>query len=1001
MGKTYYTSIRREIRKSTGGFVAIVAIITLGVGFLVGVFSATPDMKYTMNRYYNENRTADIDVKSTMGLTNNDLSAITALDNVDHVMPAFVTDTLVTTSDKQTLVSRIYGLPLDQNDSSDFINRLTLIKGRMPRSDSECVIQKPAGYLSDIPIGTILTVSGQNADDKNVGDIYRTTVYMVVGIVTNPTYFSVNREPSTVGNGRLGAILYVNKSCYALSTYTDFYITVRGSAELDAFSDGYKKDIADVVTTIKAASEERIILRYNDIVGEATRKLNKAKSGYADTRAKVNAELAGALQKLKDGRAEIKGNEAKLAGAGQKLADGARTIAAARRTLAGSKAQLDAAKEGVEQAKAALAAGATLPAEALAKIAAYDAGVARYNSGTGLLDRQETELRASRAEIFDGEAKLAKAKEELADGEATYKRARFQAGRKFTEADQKIADAEKNIASIEKPKWYVLDRNSNVSYATYKVDVQKVTDVARVFPIFFFLVAALVSLTTMTRMVEEDRPLIGTLKALGYSSGAITYRYLVYCGLATVIGCVVGVLGGFRLLPSVINRAYATLYDLPPLMTRFNPVLAAVSCLLEIPCTIGATLAVCRRTLKEKPALLVLPRVPKAGQRILLEKIGFLWKRLPFSYKATARNVFRYKRHLFMTVIGIAGCTALILTGLGLKDSMSNVANTQFKDILLYDLKIETTRDASSSRTLNNLLAGENHLLLYSETGTMKNGAATVSTTVYVPKTAAALGEFIHLQNRTSGEPIAFTNASVVITGKMADVLGIRVGDVVVLENARDQQGRFTVTGLTENYLGSYAYINAAAYRKAYGDFGNNTILVKSGITDTRAQDRMITDLLQSNLVSTAEFNAQTKTSYDNLLRSMNYIVLILIAAAGSLAVTVLYNLTNINIEERTKELATLRVLGYRHGEVANYVFRETAILSVLGVAAGLVLGVALHRYVVVSAETTDLVLSRAISPWSYVLAAALTLAFTGVVDALMTTKLRRIRMVESMKAVD
>ncbi|MHB8106197.1 MAG: FtsX-like permease family protein [Candidatus Cryosericum sp.] len=1001
MGKAYHTSIRRQIRKSAGGFVAIVAIITLGVGFLVGVFSATPDMKYTMNRYYAENRAADIDVKATMGLTNTDLAAIATMSDIEHVMPAFVTDTLMSTSDKQTLVSRIYGLPLDQNDGSGFINHLTLVKGRMPQDDSECVIQKPAGYLSDIAIGTTLTVSSENTDYKNVGNIYRTTAYTIVGIVTNPTYFSVDREPSTIGNGRLGAILYVNKSCYALSTYTDFYITVKGAEDLDAFSDEYKNDVADVTAKIKSASEELVTLRYNDIVGEATKKLNKAKSEYADAKAKADADLAEALQKLKNGMAQIRDNEAKLASAEQKLADGTRTLAAARKTLADSKAQLDAAKEGVEQAKAALATGATLPAETLAKIAAYDTGLAKYNSGIELLAQQDAKLQASSVAIANGETELAKAKTVLADGEATYERARLQADQKFAQADQKIGDAEKSIASIEKPRWYVLDRNSNVSYATYKVDVQKVTDVARVFPIFFFLVAALVSLTTMTRMVEEDRTLIGTLKSLGYSSGAITYRYLVYCGMATLIGCVIGFLGGFKLLPSVINRAYTTIYDLPPLITRFNPVLTAIACLLEIPCTIGATLVVCHQTLKERPASLVLPRVPKAGQRILLEKIGFIWKRLPFSYKATARNVFRYKRHLFMTVIGIAGCTALILTGLGLKDSMSNVANTQFKDILLYDLKIETTKDASSSSILNSLLADESHLVLHSETGTMKNGTTTVSTTVYVPKTAAALGEFIHLEDRTSGEPITFTDTSVVITGKMADVLGVKVGDSITLENAKDQQGRFTVTGLTENYLGSYAYINATAYRKAYGDFDDNTILVKSTITDTKAQDRTIAALLQSNAVSIAEFKTQTETSYDNLLRSMNYIVLILIVAAGSLAVTVLYNLTNINIEERTKELATLRVLGYRHNEVANYVFRETAILSVLGVVAGLVLGVALHRYVVIGAETTDLVLSRNVSLWSYVFAAALTLLFTGVVDALMTPKLRRIRMVESMKAAE
>ncbi len=464
---------------------------------------------------------------------------------------------------------------------------------------------------SDLAIGTTLTVSGQNADDKNVEDLYKRRSIYGRGHRNKPPYFSVDREPSTVGNGRLGAILYVNKSCYALSAYTDFYITVKGAAKLDSFSDEYKNDIVDVAATIKDTAEQQVKLRYDDIVGEATDKLDKAKSEYADARAKADAELAEALQKLKNGGAEIKNNEAKLTDAKQQLADGARTLAAAKKTLADSKAQLDAAKESVEQARAALAAGAVLPAETSARIAAYDAGLAQYDSGMELLAQQETKLRTSNVEITDGEAKLAQAKKKLVDGEVAYEKARLQADQKFTDADQKIADAEKSIASIEKPKWYVLDRNANVSYATYKVDVQKVTDVARVFPIFFFLVAALVSLTTMTRMVEEDRTLIGTLKSLGYSSGAITYRYLVYCGMATVIGCVIGFLGGFKLLPSVINGAYTTIYDLPPLITRFNPVLTAIACLLEIPCTIGATLAVSRQTLKERPALLVLPRVPK------------------------------------------------------------------------------------------------------------------------------------------------------------------------------------------------------------------------------------------------------------------------------------------------------------------------------------------------------------------------------------------------------
>jgi putative ABC transport system permease protein len=570
----------------------------------------------------------------------------------------------------------------------------------------------------------------------------------------------------------------------------------------------------------------------------------------------------------------------------------------------------------------------------------------------------------------------------------------------------------------------VLDRNANVGCATYRANVEKIADLARVFPLFFLLVAALVVLTTMTRMVEEERTQIGVLKALGYQKRVIAAKYLVYCGITGILGSVAGMVSGFWGLPLIIYNAFGTMYRLPPLVLEFNWPFGLMACGAVLLCTMGATVYASYSFLWEKPAALMRPRPPRAGKRIFLESLPFIWRRMKFTYKVTARNLMRYKKHFFMTVTGIAGCTALMLTGFGLRDSLVYIARTQFEAIFTYDLRLElgkettVSQDAAASRDdiIHTYLSGTEAILPGGYTAVHINnayvihGEQRISALLYIPENPEALGDFIRLANRTTNTTLKFTADSAVLTENMAARMKLAPGDRFTLENADGRRGEAVLPGITENYVGNYCYLGPAAYQAVFGgspdSLSYDTLRVKTGVKGLPAQDAgiydaIITRILESDLVSGAEFTAHVQTSYNNLLASISLVVLILIAAAGGLAMIVLYNLTYININERSRELATIRVLGFHQGEAAAYIFREITILSIVGALAGLLLGIPLHAFIISVAETTDLMFGREVAPISFVLSALITMVFSALVDILMLGKIRNIRMAESMKAVD
>lgn len=616
-------------------------------------------------------------------------------------------------------------------------------------------------------------------------------------------------------------------------------------------------------------------------------------------------------------------------------------------------------------------------------------------------ERQKLEEgeKAGLIEIERARKDLEKAKEELQKGEEEYLEAKEQAEKELEKAWKEIKDAEDEIRDIERGRWYVLDRNSHYSYVDYGGAADRIDALSQVFPLFFALVAALVCLTTMTRMVDEQRVNIGTLKALGYGKGAIALKYISYAFIATLLGCIIGIAIGFTLFPTVIFNAYGIMYMLPPVELNFNTFLALSTSLVAIGLTTFTAYISCSNELKETTAALLRPRAPKAGKRILLEKIPIIWNRFNFSWKVTIRNIFRYKRRFFMTVFGVAGCTALILTAFGIRDSIRTVVDRQFGELFTYDITIGLSSESKEGLEDERILGYE---LLYKEMGEISFNSTSKGITIIVPEDIDSIGRFINLRNRKYGNIISIPERGVVITEQVSRSLGLKVGDEIVFRNSEDDEARVRVQGITENYIGNYIYLSKEYYEEIFQEhIKYNEAIGKIKEKTEEFQDRLSKDLLNKEGIDNVSFNTTIMEDFDDTIRSLNYVVLVMVFSAGALAFVVLYNLTNVNISERIREIATIKVLGFYDKEVSAYVYRENIILTILGTLAGLVIGIFLHRYIMTTVEMDNLMFGLDLEPNSYIISIILTLGFAAFVNIAMYYKLKNIEMVESLKSID
>ena len=808
-------------------------------------------------------------------------------------------------------------------------------------------------------------------------------------------------------------------------------------AQYDAGAEAGKteEELAELSTQIQtlngqiSAMEEQINAGQTQIDG-AQAELTAKKSELAQTR----AELESSLGQINEGFSQIKEQEETLSGTEAQLNEGQEELDKGKKELETKKAELSAAKEEIAANQATLDDGQSQLDSARAQLssgrqqleekqAQLNAGQAEIQANTEKLTSSQAELDANEQKLLDGEKEIREneqklkdakkdledAKKKLSDGKKEYQDGKKEADDKIAEAQQKIEDAQKEVDDIETPEWIVTDRNDLPEYSDFGDNAERLKNIGKVFPMIFFLVAALISLTTMTRMVEEQRTQIGTMKALGYGKASIASKYLSYAFLATVGGSIAGVLFGEKVLPFIIIQAYGIMYwnigDHMQLDYELQYALIASGA--AVICTMGATLFSCAKTLAETPASLMRPPAPKEGKRILIERISFIWKHLSFSWKSSMRNLFRYKKRLFMTIFGIAGSMGLMLVGFGLYDSIMDIAILQYDQIQHYDAMVINDEDATDSqeKDLLKFLDGNSEIDHYTRVQLTKMTApkekGSVSIYVYVPENTENFKEDVTLRDRKSHEQYELTDDGAVICEKTASLIGVKAGDKITLEKD-NRKYKVKITAVTENYMGHYVYMTPPCYEKTFGEKPEYSSTVYTMKEDAESDlETLGNAILKYPAALSISYTSSTAGQVERMLGSLGAVIWVLIISAGMLAFVVLYNLNNINITERQRELATLKVLGFYDGEVSQYVFRENILLSFIGILAGAVFGILLHRYVITTVEVDAVMFGRNIKPISFVYSGIITFGFSMFVNMVMHFKLKKINMVESLKSVE
>ncbi len=813
-------------------------------------------------------------------------------------------------------------------------------------------------------------------------------------------------------------------------------------AELDEARSEYERErgkaeaeLADALRRLNDAANEiargeRDLVDAERTIEENERELADAEAAYeeglqelAGGRAKLARETAQAEQRFDEAQGKIDAAQqqvaemqAQLAAVQQQLEDpdlpGAVEVEL-RKTEAALQQGIALGREGIAEGEAELAAGRAQFARETARAEAELASAEqRLAAAAQKIAEGREQLEDGRRSLEEGRADLAQGRVDHAQGLAEYRQGRTDADAEFADAERELAEAQADIDAIERPEWLVMDRDKNYGVVSFVSDAERVDHIASVFPFIFFLVAALVSLTTMTRMVEEERVLIGTFKALGRSRSVIIAKYLVYAGVASVVGAIVGIAVLSFVLPAIVMEAYSIIYYVPSGLYPIHWPIALASAGLGVGITLIATWAAAFTTLRETPAQLMLPRAPKAGKRILLERIRPLWSRLTFSWKVTFRNLFRYKKRFIMTVIGIAGCTALLLTGFGLSDAINGIIDKQYGEIIRYDatVTVEEDLDEGSRAEIERALAES------PEVASLANVSVTAmlglapdgsekGVSVVVPRSTEELAEQLIMQQRTTQEPIAFSDDGIIITEKLAELLEVGTGDAIHLAeqdsmgNATDDVHELVVSSIMENYVANYVFLTSAQYEAAFGQPADSSTFYLTLASDGIDRDALSETVRSIPGVKTLSYTDEVLDAYRTMLKSVNMIVVVLVVAAAALAFIVLYNLTNINITERKREIVTLKVLGFTSREVDLYIYRETLLLSIIGCLVGLVLGVFLESFVILSAEVEQVMFSRDISAMSFVWSFLLTMAFTVFVMLVMRRKLEAVDMVESLKS--
>ena len=1091
MNRCTLKMLLRSIRRSLGRYLAILALVALGVGFFAGLKSSFPAMRRTADDYLRRQHFHDFQLLSTLGFSEGDCASFEKTEGVAAAEGAYFADAYIEHGGVRQ-VCRFMSI-------TERVDVPELVSGRMPRSLGECLGDR--SLFSEKDIGTTIRLGADN-DDETRGSFKRES-YTIVGLARTPRYISVERGDTTLGSGSIDGFILLPRQAFDSEAYHELLIfcDLPGeiySEEYDAARTQMEERIKALQSSLGTARQRELRAEADEELTDGRRELDEAWKEYRDGRAETEKQLADALKELEDGEKAIEDGQKELDDGRSRLEAGMSQIPAARQQIEENRALLEqkqaeldsgrirleagemelemaaitleayktttlapyqeriASLQGEissledaisaaqsapggellipslersleekraalaqEQANYAAAEAAFAPQEAeiaegrrqlAANRAQLESGERSLRDGFAQLNAAEAELNAAEAaypkrlqELDDGQTELEEARLRLEEGRAEYENGKREAEEGFAEAEQKLADAEQELADAAQKardelrlELYTLDRGSNQGYLTFDNDIRIIDALSDVFPIFFVLVAALVCITTMTRMVGEERTLIGTMKAMGYSTAATMSKYLLYASSAALLGCVLGYFLGTLLIPYLVWFSYGIIYDYARLAFYFSPMMNALCLLVTVPGSLLVTYLVCRRELGEVPAELIRPKAPKKGRRILLERITPLWRRLSFLTKLSLRNAFRFPARVMMLLLGIGGCTALLVAGLGARDSVARISSYQYDEIMLYDLELDLDEEkfASEDETAA-LWAGEDvaFALTRRESVTLSADGREKSTRMIAAQ-PGALDGLISLHDKNGELPFP-GKGEAVVTRKIAETMSLRAGDSLTLTTDGGEKLQLRVTGVCDVDLRHFVFADLGDLSSARP---NGALLRCAEGGDPAGLGAALRGEEGVNYVS---LTRQERELMEDSMRSMNVLVALVVACSGALAFITLFNLTNINIMERVREIATVKVLGFFREETAAYVLRENLLLSVLGAAFGLLLGKGLHAIIIRALVVDYMSFDVRVTPLSSVLAFAVTMLFTLLTNAAMHRRLAAVDMAESLKSVE
>ena len=1005
----------REVKRTFGRHFAIFAIIALGVGFFSGLRITSPVLVNSMNRFYQKAQFYDYKLISSIGWDEDSEKTLNEQKDVRAAQGAYQEDVLVDNPKGDLLVYKTYSITTK-------VNKVKLKKGKLPKEANECLMD--ARFHEGFKVGDTITFSEENK--KETLKAFTGREFKITGFADSPLYTNFERGTTSIGNGSVTGFIYLRKEAYTGDAYTEMYVKLDDNSKI--LSDSYEKYMDKKRSSWEDTTQETAQARADRLRDEAQARVDAAKKQVKAKKAEIKKQLGGEKKKLDAARAELDATVSQLENTERDLDSREQQLDQMEDQLKETKQKLDssvgevtaqeqAANKYAQDVKKAIEAGtmsgdAAKKAKAKASSMQAQAAAAKekYNQSKAQYENQLAQYNDGRAAVSSGRARIAsaagaldKSYSEYDKNLAKYSRAEGEMNKAVSAAEAKVAKAQKQLDKISTPQTYVLERNTNIAYSCFESDSQIVRQVAGVFPLFFILVAALVCITTMSRMVEEQRGQIGILKGMGYKKSKITNGFMLYSGSAAVFGCIIGYVIGILLFPTVIWRAYRIMYISVPLRYMFNTTLFFIVFAVALFCSLGTSWLACRGALHESAASLLRPKAPKIGKRILLEHIPFIWNHMRFMRKVSLRNIFRYKKRLFMMVVGIGGCTALLLTGFGLKDSIAGFATSQFDNIQIADAEVtfqngkEAEVPAELRAEINKI--GGRDLTFVKESWDLMRGKKVKSVDLIAPCGQDSISHYFILRD-THDKALALPGENeALISISLAKRYDLKKGDEITLRNEDMKKIKVKIKGIFENHVYNYVIVSPDTLRAVLKEVNVNSLYLnfpkESNIYKSQASLAALDDVTSVTLYQ------DFRDRLTKMMSALNYIVLLIIICAAALAFIVAYNLTNINIIERNREIATIKVLGFTRSETSDYVLRENLLLTAMGAVVGIFLGIRLHRFVM-SKIVIDLVYFPVrIKLLSYLLAVVLTFVFTALVNLFMSLRMEKINMAESLKAVE